>query len=147
MSLMATLKADMKEAMKAKDKVKLDTVRGLISALQYEEMQKETDELPDASVLAILKSERKKRLEQVEFAEKSERGELLEQAKLELEIIDGYLPKQLSEDELSGIVKELYSKDDSQNMGQIMKALKDSYDGQYDGKLASAIVRGVLNRG
>jgi len=135
------LKDNMKIAMKAKDKVRLETVRALISAIQYEEMQKGVEDLPSDAIVAILQREVKKRNEELEYAKQADRQDLQEKLNQESAIISEFLPKQLSSEELEeAILKELQSKPD-QNMGMLMKSLKENYAGQYDGKLASELAR------
>ena len=140
----AKLKDAMKEAMKAKEKVKLQAIRGLLSALQYEEMQKGVDELPEAGAIAVLQTELKKRKESLEYAEKDGREDQINDINEEIALINSFLPQQLSEQELEQIIGDLKSADEGLNMGGAMKALKENYAGQYDGKLASSIAKKVL---
>ena len=138
------LQNDMKDAMRAKDKVRLQTIRGLISAMQYERIQKNVEELAENDCLAVVKRELKKRTESLEFAEKSGRQETIDTIKSEIAVLEGYLPTQLSEAELEKIINDLKAADAGLNMGGAMKALKASYAGQYDGKLASQIAKKLL---
>lgn len=138
------LKTAMKEAMKAKEKVRLDTIRSLLSAIQYEEMQKGVEDLADDAVIGVLQREQKKRVEEMEFAEKANRNDLKEKLHIELSCIEGFLPKQLSAEELEKIVVDLKASNPSINMGMIMKSLQEKYAGQYNGKLASEVVRKAL---
>lgn len=138
------LKTSMKEAMKAKAKVRLQTIRSLLSALQYEEMQKGVDELEDKDGIAVLKSEIKKRKESLEFAEKDSREDQIADLNTEIATIEEFLPSQLSAEQLESIVLEMKSQDPEIQLGGIMKTLKDSYGGQYDGKLASEIARKLV---
>ena len=137
------LKADLKTAMKAKDKVSLVTIRAIMSAVQYEEMQKSKD-IEEAQFLAILKNEVKKRKETIEFLEKEDRTEEIAENNAEIAIIENYLPTQLDNDKLKNILVEFKEQNESANMGTAMKFLKDSYPGQYDGKEASTIAKSVF---
>ena len=139
-----SLKHALKEAMKAKDKVQLDTLRALLTAIQYEEIRKEIDELPSDDINAIVKNEIKKRRETIEFAEKGGRPEALPQLKQEIEILERYLPKQLNAEELEGILLKMKSSDPALNMGAAMKQLKEKHAGLYDGKLASELAKRLL---
>lgn len=138
------LKASMKEAMKAKDKVRLQTIRSLLSALQYEEMQKGVDELEEKDCVAVFKSEIKKRKESLEYAEKESREDQIADLNKEIATIEEFLPSQLSAEQLETIVQDMKSENPEIQLGAVMKTLKDSYAGQYDGKLASEIARKVV---
>lgn len=138
------LQSAMKEAMKAKDKPRLDTIRSVLAAIQYEEMEKKIDELPSDATLAILQRELKKRREEVEFADKASRGDLKEKLNLEIAAIESFLPKQLSAGDLENIITQLKTEHAGLNMGTAMKLLKEKYPGQYDGKQASEVAKKVF---
>ena len=138
------LQTSLKSALKARDKVRLDTVRSVLSAIQYEAMEKKVDDLNDDGILSVLQREIKKRREEAEFAEQAKRPELIEKLKVEISILESFLPKQLSADEVEKILGDLKSATPGINMGAAMKLLKEKYSGQYDGKLASEIARRVL---
>lgn len=138
------LKATLKEALKARDQVKLDTVRGLLSAIQYEEMDKKVEPLPKDGIITLIQREVKKRREEIEYAEKANRPEAKEQLLVEISHLEGWLPKQLSASELEKIVVDLKNSNSGINVGLAMKTLKETYAGQYDGKLASDLVKKIL---
>ncbi len=137
------LQSSLKEAMKAKDKVRLETIRALMSAITYEEIEKKSDPLPEDQCLAILQREVKKRREEIEFAEKAGRPELLDKLEQEIATIETFLPKQLSASELEKIIGDLKQNTPGLSLGVAMKSLKESYGGQYDSKLASDIAKRV----
>lgn len=141
----AILQNSLKEAMKAKDKVRLETIRALMSAITYEEIEKKSEPLPDDQCLAILQREIKKRREEIEFAEKAGRSDLLEKLGLEIAAIESFLPKQLSEGELEKIITTLKQSTPGISLGVVMKTLKESYAGQYDSKLASEIAKRICS--
>ncbi len=140
----AKLKEDMKLAMKAREKEKLQGIRSLLSAIQYEEMQKGVEELGEQAILAVLKTELKKRYESLEFAEKAERPEEIAGLKVEIAYIESLLPAQMSEDQLEKVIREITKNNQNPNLGSVMKALKEDFADQYDGKLASAVAKRVL---
>ena len=140
----AKIKDAVKEAMKARNQVKVETLRSILSAVQYEEIQKGVEDLPADGIISVLKTELKKRKEEVEFADKANRPELKEKLALEMAAIEAFLPKQLSSDEIEAILKGMKEQNASLNMGLAMKALKDSHSGQYDGKLASDVAKKVF---
>ena len=137
------LKADLKTAMKAKDKVSLVTIRAIMSAVQYEEMQKSKD-IEETQFLAILKNEVKKRKETIEFLEKEDRKAEIAENNAEIAIIENYLPTQLDNDKLKNILVEFKEQNESANMGTAMKFLKDTYPSQYDGKEASTLAKSIF---
>jgi len=141
----AKLKEAMKAALKAKEQVRLQTIRSLLSEIQYEEMQKKVQELNDNALIAVLKSELKKRRESLEFAEKAEREDQIEQLKVEITTIEEFLPAQLSTEKLEQILSEWKDNNPDGNVGMAMKMLKEEYSGSYDGKTASEIARRLLS--
>ena len=138
------LKEALKQAMKAKDRIRLQAIRSVLSAVQYEEIQKQTDNLGSDGVIAILKSELKKRREAVEFAEKGGRAEMLEELRAEMAALESFLPQQLSVAELERLIGEMKAADPGLAMSGAMKQLKEKYAGLYDGKAASEVAKRLL---
>ena len=139
----AELKDALKVAMKAGEKVRVETIRSVLSAIQYDEVAQKVDDLPAAGVIEILKREIKKRKEEQEFAEKANRPEAIAKLHQEIATLEGFLPQQLSADALEKIISDLKTQNPQMNMGLIMKALKDTHNGQYDSKLASEIAKRI----
>ena len=139
-----TLKDALKVAMRAKNKLATETIRGLLSEIQYEEIQLNETELDPARCPTVCQREVKKRREAITFEEQANRSE--EKAKLEEEIkvIEQFLPQLLSEDKLEEILISYQQSSDGASMGLAMKHLKDSYPGQYDGKLASQLAKRIF---
>ncbi|MGL4606315.1 MAG: GatB/YqeY domain-containing protein [Eubacteriaceae bacterium] len=146
MVLKDQLQADLKEAMKNKDKVKKSTVTMIRAAiLQIEKDQK--IELDNAGVLDIIAKQLKQRRDGLAEFEKAQRDDLIQQARAEIAIIESYLPKQLNEEEIRTIVKETIKETgatDSKDMGKIMSALMPKVKGRADGKLVNQVVREQL---
>jgi uncharacterized protein YqeY len=138
------LKEELKVAMKAQDRLRLDTIRAVLSEIQYEEMQKSVDELSDAECLAVAQREVKKRNEAIQFTEQAGRAEEKQKLLAEIAILEFFLPKQLSSEDLEKIVVGLKDSTPGASMPIVMKHLKENYAGQYDGKSASEIVKRVL---
>lgn len=141
----AKLKAELIVAMKAREQVRVDTIRSLISELTYEEIQRGTEDLPQDVVLAVLKTGVKKRKEELEYAEKAARPDLVEKLNKELATIEAFLPSQLGADALEKMIVEMKSKNPALNMGDAMKQLKEGFAGQYDGRLASDLAKKLLS--
>ena len=133
-----------KVALKGGNKLEVQTLRALLAAFQYEEMQKGKDELESTEATAILKNEIKKRKESLEFAEKAGRSDQLDILNSEIAILEKFLPQQFSAEKIEQLLLEIKATNPTWNMGQAMKQLKDLYPGQYDGKLASDTAKKVF---
>ncbi len=157
MSLMSELKAqlrtDMTAAMKAKDTLRLATLRMLLAAIQTAETAgTEARELSDADVIAVLQKEAKKRSESAEIYTQNGRGELAANEHAEARIIDEYLPTQLSEAEVADVAdtaiaqvaEELGERPGMRQMGQVMKVATALAEGKADGSRLSAAVKARL---
>ncbi|BAQ57228.1 GatB/YqeY domain-containing protein [Lactobacillus acetotolerans] len=147
MSLSDEIMDDMKKAIKAHDKVKLNTVRMIKSALMNEKIKLGHKLSPDEE-LTVLNHEKKQREESIAEFTKASRKDLADETKKELTIVEGYMPKQLSKDELDKIVSETISEVGAKgksDFGKVMKALMPKVKGRADGKEASALVRDHLS--
>ncbi|MEY4701330.1 MAG: hypothetical protein RL326_1517 [Pseudomonadota bacterium] len=140
----AILKEALKTAMKNKDRLRMETIRSLLSEIQYEEMNKSVDELPASDTVVILQREMKKRQEAIGFEEQANRQE--EKAKLqnEMAIIETFLPRQMGADDIERVLTEFKTTTPGAALNGAMKFLKENYAGQYDGKSASEIAKRVL---
>ncbi len=141
----ATLKEALKTAMKAQDRLRLETIRALLTEIQYEEMQKSVDELSPTDCTLIFQREVKKRQEASEFEEQAGRADAKAKLAAEIAIIEQFLPKQLSADQLEKAIVEFASSTPGAALSAVMKHLKEKYAGQYDGKAASDIAKRVLS--
>ncbi len=122
----------------------METIRALLSEIQYEEMNKSVDELPANDTVVILQREMKKRQEAIGFEEQANRQE--EKAKLqnEIAIIETFLPNQMGADDIERVLNEFKAATPGAALNGAMKFLKENYAGQYDGKSASEIAKRVL---
>ncbi|RHW52927.1 GatB/YqeY domain-containing protein [Lactobacillus bombicola] len=147
MSLSEQIMADMKDAMKAHDKVKLNTVRMIKSALMNEKI-KLGRELNSDEELTVLNREKKQREESLADFVKAKRTDLVEETKKELTVIEAYMPKQLSQSELEKIVSAAIAEVNGAtkaDFGKIMKILMPRIKGRADGKVASNLVKNKLS--
>lgn len=147
MSLKEQLKTDLKEAMKAKDAARRDLIRNLQAAIKQKEVDERSD-LDEDAVVKVLMSEAKRRRETIEAFESAGRGEDADAERVELEMIEAYLPKQLSRDELQAIISEVIAEvgaTSAKDMGKIMPALMPKIKGQADGKTVNDIVKELLS--
>ena len=128
MSLKEQLRTDMTTAMKARDELRTGTLRMVLTAVTNEEVAgKAARELSDDEVLKVVAREAKKRREAAEAFDAGNRPELADKERAEGAILDEYLPAQLSDDELAGLVKaaiESAGATDVQAMGQVMKVVQ-----------------------
>src|SRR6476469_4584963 len=147
MTLTERVDSDLKDAMRAKDAAKLAVLRGLKSALKYAAIEKSDAGLDDAAATQVIRKQVKQRQDSIESFEKGGRPELAAKEKEELEILNAYLPKGLSAEELSALVRETISEvgaTSKAQMGAVMKALQPKVAGRADGKTLSAEVQKQL---
>jgi uncharacterized protein len=141
-SFIDQVRGDMTSAMKAGDKERVGALRLVLSELQKAAKDGGTDEL------AVLRRERKRRLEAAEQFRDAGRTELAEGEEAEARIIEAYMPAELDDAELDAIVQAAIAETgakDPKDMGQVMKAVMAKAEGRADGKRASARVREVLS--
>ncbi len=148
--LKGTLEEDIKKAMLARNEDLLSTLRMLKSAIQYAEINKGVNySATDEDILDVISKEVKKRRESIDLYEKGGRPELAEKETKELDILQGYLPEQLQEDEIKKLVDEAVSKTNAsgiQDMGKVMGALMQQIKGKADAGLVSSIVKSTLTQ-
>ena len=143
MSLNDTLMQDMKAAMKAKDKEALTTIRSLKAAVMNYKIKVGHD-LTSDDELTVLSSALKQRKESLEEFSKAGRDDLIDQTKKEMQLIEKYMPKQMSKEELEETIKEVGASS-KKDFGKVMQALMLKIKGKADGKAASSIVGKKLN--
>ncbi|NLN98637.1 MAG: GatB/YqeY domain-containing protein [Eubacteriaceae bacterium] len=146
MALKEQLLSDLKAAMKAKDKIRKNTITMIRSAIvQIEKDQK--IELEDSDILDIMAKQLKQRKDSLEDFIKAERNDLIEQTNAEIAVIEAYLPKQLTKSEIETIVDETLQHigvTDMKDMGKAMQAVMPKVKGIADGKTVNQIVREKL---
>ena len=131
----------MNTALKAGDRERVGTLRLVVSELQKAAKAGDSDEI------AVLQRERKRRLESAEAYREAGRDDLADAEEREAALIDGYLPEQLSDDELRAIVGDVVAETGASSpkeMGQVMAAAMPKVKGRADGKRVSAIVKELL---
>lgn len=145
MEIKDSLREALKPAMKNRDKLRLETIRSVLSALQYEEMRLSVDDLPSQTQIAVMQSEIKKRRESIDLLTQGGRTETVPTLQEEIRILEEFLPSQLGEAELEAVVRKLAAEKPGLQLGEIMKFLKEHHSGTYDGKVASEVAKRVLN--
>jgi len=149
MTLLERVDADLKDAMRAKDTVKLGVLRMLKSALKYGAIEKSGAEaqLTDADAVQVVHKQAKQRQDSIESFEKGGRPELVEKEKVELAILNSYLPQQLSAEQLAQMVRETIAElgaTSKAQMGVVMKSLQAKVAGRADGRTLSQEVQRQL---
>jgi uncharacterized protein YqeY len=148
-TLKQTLRTDLTEAIRGRDELRSSTLRMALTALTNEEVSgSEARELDDDEVLAILAREAKRRREAASAYDDAQRPELAERERAELVVIEGYLPAQLSDEELSAVVAEAIATTGAEGprgMGLVMKQVVPKVGKQADGGRISAEVKRQLN--
>jgi hypothetical protein len=141
MTVLEQVQDDARTAMKAREREKAQALRLVVDALQQDAKLGKGDEI------AVLQRERKKRVEAAEAYEGAGRAEQAAGERFEAELIEGYLPAQLSDDELDSLVADAVAETgatEQRQMGQVMSALMPKVGGRADGKRVSAAVRKKL---
>lgn len=147
MSLADSLQKDMIAAMKAKDKDKLSTVRMLKAAVANEKINAGHDLSPEEEI-AVLSRELKQRKDSLEEFKNAGREDSVKQLEKEIEVVQSYLPKQLSEDEVKDIVQETINEvgaTSKADFGKVMSAVMPKLKGKADGKLVNETVKSLLS--
>jgi len=146
-----TINSAMKEAMKSQDKLRLSTLRLVNAAIKNADIEARgagKDSLDDAALLSLLQKMIKQREESVSLYEKGGRKELADQERGEIAVIAGFLPKQMSDAEMTAAIDAAIADagaSSMKEMGKVIGALRGKYAGQMDFGKASALVKSRLS--
>lgn len=141
------IQKDLVEAMKSKDKFRLDVIRMLKSAIMNESVSGEKHELSDDEIMMVVKREVKKRESSMEEYKKYNKLEMVESLKKEVEILSKYLPPELSDEELNKIIDETFEElkpTSIKDMGKVMHEITSKYGSRIDASKVSKIVKTKL---
>lgn len=151
MGLREQINDSLKEAMKSGDKRRVSTLRLVNSAIKDRDIQNRTAGpdagVTDAQIVEVLAKMVKQRQESLEIYENAGRDELATQEREEIQIIQGYMPKQLSDEEVKSVIAAVIKEVGAisvKDMGKVMGALKAKYSGQMDFAKAGAVIKGLL---
>ena len=147
MTLLDRLAQELKAAMIAKDAERLSTLRLLKSAVGYAQIERRTENLTDAEVVALIQKEVKKRRDAAEQYEKGGRPELASKEKQEITVLESFLPQPLALDELEQLVRATIQETGAtskKQMGQVIKAVQARAAGRAAGKIISELVGKLL---
>ena len=146
MDLKTQLNESLKEAMKSGDVLRRTTLRMVMAAIKQVEVDKRIS-LDDAAVMGILQKEIKNRREAIEEAKKAERADLLAENEAEIAVLEAFLPKAMSAEELRALVQAAIAEvgaSSASDMGRVMKAVMPKVTGRAPGDAVSAMVRELL---
>jgi uncharacterized protein YqeY len=154
--LLDCIKKDLKIAMKAKDTLKISTLRMITSSIKNIEISNRgssnedslEDSLSDSEIIQLLSKMIKQRNESAEIYSTSNRNDLEKKENDEIEIIEQYMPSQIDDQEVNKLIDQVINETDSssiKDMGKVMSVLKEKYSGQMDFGKASSIVKEKLN--
>ena len=154
--LLDSIKKDLKIAMKAKETLKISTLRMITSSIKKLEINNRTsskdessnESLSDNEIIQLLTKMIKQRKESAEIYKESDRSDLEKKENDEIEIIEQYMPSQINDDEIDKLINEIIDETGSssiKDMGRVMTILKEKYSGQMDFGKASLIVKEKLN--
>ncbi len=138
-SLTERLESDYKNALRARDRLRVDAIRLIKAGIQRAAMDKRKDTLDEAEIVQVLAQQAKQRRETLESAKQNGRQDVVTQTEQELQILHAYLPQQLSADALRRLIDEAIAAV-GQHQGQIMKHVMTQAAGAADGKLVSQLV-------
>lgn len=140
------LSSDLKEALRAGEKEKLNTLRNVLSAINYAEIEQQKT-LDDGGVLAVIAKMVKQRRESIEAFNSGNRSDLAEKEQAEISILENYLPRQLTREEITAEAKRVISEvgaSSPRDMGKVMGRLSPMLRGKADGKEVAAVVTELL---
>jgi uncharacterized protein YqeY len=146
LAILDDLNATLKEAMKSRDELRVSVIRMMKASLKNKEIEKMGD-LTDDDILSVLSTMAKQRRESIEQFTNAGRTELAEKESRELEILQTYLPRQLSPEELDALIRNAISESGAKSagdMGKVMKVLMPGVKGVADGKVVNQRVKELL---
>jgi uncharacterized protein YqeY len=148
MEIRQKLSEDMKNAMRAKETVKLETIRFLNSAIKNKEIEMRPEPITEKEIMDVIKKLVKQRKESIEQFTAAGRTDLADKESSELKILEEYLPAQLSKEKVEALVLETIKELNAtsvKDMGTVMKSVIAKTAGSADNKLVSEIIKAKLN--
>lgn len=148
-TLETKIQKDLVEAMKSHQESAVSALRLIKTAIQNEKTNGTYHELSDDDIIKVIQKLVKQHQESIDIYRQAGRDELANAEQAEMDVLVTFLPKMLSEDELTAAVDKYINENELttiKDMGKVMKFLGESFPNQYDGKLASTIVRNRLNK-
>lgn len=147
MALQEKLTEDLKQSMRDKNSLKSDTIRNIKAQVKYYQIEKKLEAVSDEDILTVIQKLSKQRKDSIAQFDNAGRTDLSEKEKAELLILETYLPKQLTEEELKTLVLSVKTElniTEKKDMGRLIKEVMQKCAGAADGKVVSALVKDVL---
>ncbi len=144
MTVLDTLQDEMKIAMKARDQVRLDALRLMVSAIKYAKV--DSPNITDEQIVEVLKKEAKKRREAIEAYKAGGRNEAAAKEQYELDLIEKYLPKSMSENEVRSMVKTALEAAKPENFGMAMNAAMKAVGKAAEGAMVAKMVKELFTK-
>lgn len=147
--LLEKIKNDLRQALKAKDEARVSTLRFLLSAIHNKEIALQGKNLPDEEVVEVIRQQIKQRKESIEAFKTGKRDDLVKKEQGELEILNSYLPQQISEEELTKVVEEEILETGATgpgDFGKVMGGVMAKVKGQAEGQIVAKIVKEKLGQ-
>lgn len=141
MATEAQIQQELQAAMKARAMDAVYILRGLLAAIKNQKVEKQTASLAEADIATLVRKEISKRTEAAEFARQANRPELVEKNDSEKAFLEKYLPPQMSPQALQEAITGIAAELGTTQIGPVMAKLRERHAGQFDGKLASELIR------
>jgi len=148
MEIREKLMADMKDAMRAKDSVKLEAIRFLQSAIKYKEVELRPNAITSEDVLGVVKKLVKQRKESIDQFQQASRQDLVEKEQAELKVLEAYLPQQMTKEQIEVVVSQVIAALQAKtikDMGTVMKEVLAKTAGAADNKTISEVIKAKLS--
>ncbi len=149
MTLEERIDVDLEGALKSKDAIRVSTLRMLKAGIKNLAIEKRVERLEDVDVISVISRQIKQHHDSIEGFTKGARADLVDKERAELAILESYMPKQLSADELKAFIKSAIEKVGAKSkadMGKVMKTMMEEIKGQADGRLVSQLVFEELSK-
>src|SRR5262245_43890205 len=127
--------------MRARDRTRIDVLRGVIAAIKNLKVERQLAQLPEADIVGIVRKELNKRVEIIGYARQAARSETVAQSEAEQAILQAYLPQQLDAAALESVIKAIAAELGTTQIGPVMAELRKRHAGQFDGKQASELIK------
>ena len=145
--MLEKIKNDLNQALKDKDEVKVSVLRMLVSEIHNKQISNKSDEISDDEIIKVIRQQVKKTKESIEAYKQGKRDDLVKKESQELDILNKYLPQEMSQDELEKVIKEIIDgvkPQGPQDFGKVMSEAMKRLSGRVDGSKVSEVVKKLI---
>lgn len=145
--MLEKIKNDLNQALKDKDEVKVSVLRMLVSEIHNKQISNKSDEISDDEIIKVIRQQVKKIKESIEAYKQGKRDDLVKKESQELDILNKYLPQEMSQDELEKVIKEIIDgvkPQGPQDFGKVMSEAMKRLSGRVDGSKVSEVVKKLI---